>query len=136
MKKLFLLALVLMMSACATSRGAFIVADQTFAQSVFALDDAEYQAFQIHAISDAQHQKLNVPIKQALVDVKAVTLAIKQTPANGKVPVSLPDLLKDLNDVQNIIATLQPVAPAIAQKAAAANNAAIVLLTQLVGGGK
>lgn len=130
------LACLLVVAAvgCATVRQVAIVADQSFATAVFALDDAEYQAWQTHVISDAQHQKLNAPIRQALTDVKAVSTALKAAPATGTVPQSLPDLLKDLNDVQAVIAALQPLVPTIAARATDANSKAIALLTQLVGG--
>jgi len=127
-------ALGVSLASCAKARQVAIAADQSYAAAVFALDDAEYQAWQAHVLSDAQHAKLNPPIKKALADVKAVTLAIKAAPASGQIPMSLPDLLKDLNDVQAVIVQLQPVIPSIADKAVAANTKAIALLTQLAGG--
>lgn len=133
MKRIALVLLCVLTVACATVRQVAIVADQTFAAAVFALDDAEYAACQSHVLSEAQCAALNAPIKQALVDVKAVTLAIKASPTSG-VPTSLPALLKDLGDVQAVIAALGPVLPDISVKASAANLKAIDLLTQLMGG--
>lgn len=120
--------------ACATARQISITADAAFSVAVFALDDAEFQACQTHVLTQAQCDKLNGPIKQALVDVKAVTLALKAAPSNGTIPHSLPDLLRDLADVQGVINALQPMLPMIAVKATDANQLAIALLTQLAGG--
>lgn len=133
MKKTLLVLLCVLASACASARQVAIVADQSFATAVFALDDAEYAACQAKVLTEAQCTALNGPIKQALVDVKAVTLAIKGSPQGG-VPHSLPELLKDLGDVQAVISAMQPVFPDIAVKASAANLKAIDLLTQLMGG--
>ncbi len=132
--KQWMIGLALLGAACSTATRQYaIVADQAFAITVFALDDAEYTACQQRVMTPFQCASLNGPIKQALEDVKAVTLAIKATPV-GTVPASLPQLLKDLDDVQHVILALQVVAPEIASKAAAANTAAISLLTQLAGG--
>lgn len=134
MKRLLLaLTLIGLAPGCAASvRQYVIVADQAFAATVFALDDAEYAACQRQVLTAAQCQALNGPIRKALEDVKAVTLAIKATP-KGTIPTSLPRLLQDLDDVQNVIRAFQVVAPELATQAAAANTAAIRLLTQLAG---
>ncbi len=73
---------------CASARHIAVVADATFAQAVFAVDDAEYTACQTHtppftvAVCDAANPK----IKQALVDVKAVTQALILAPKSGTLP--------------------------------------------------
>lgn len=133
MKKTLLVVLCVLSVACASVRQVAIVADQSFAAAVFALDDAEHAACDAHVLSEAQCTAMNAPIKQALVDVQAITLAIKASPTSG-VPSSLPALLKDLNDVQAVIAAMQPVLPDISIKASDANVKAIALLTQLMGG--
>jgi hypothetical protein len=118
-------------------RRAAIAADQSFATAVFALDDAEwavYQACVPDAACEARHQQLNPPIKRALTDVKAVTAALKAA-KNGTLPTSLPDLLKDLADVQAVINALQPVVPkSLADKVSTANQKALALLAQFAGG--
>lgn len=133
MKKTLLVLLCVLASACTSVRQVAIVADQSFATAVFALDDAEYQACQSKVLSEAQCTALDGPIKQALVDVKAVSQAIKASPKDG-VPVSLPALLRDLGDVQAVIAAMAPVLPDISAKAYAANSKAIELLNKLIGG--
>lgn len=120
------------LSACASAHKVAIVADQSFATAVFALDDAEFQACQAHVLTTAQCGQLNGPIKQALTDVKAVSLAIKATPTG--VPASLPALLKDLQAVQDAIRAATPILPSLAGQASDANQKAIALLTQLLGG--
>lgn len=126
------LACVLVLG-CASWRQAAIVADQAFSTTVFALDDAEYAACQAKVLTPAQCDSLNTPIKKALEDVKALTLAIKAAPASASVPKSLPDLLTDLGDVQAILMAFQNVAPDLVSKASAANLAAVHLLAQIAG---
>lgn len=134
MKRIVLALIVVLASGCASARQTAIVLDESFAAAVFALDDAEFTACQARVLTEAQCSQLNGPIKKALEDVKAVTLAIKAAP-NGGVPRSLPALLRDLQDVQSAIAAAQPVLPTLASQASAANLKAIELLTKLVGGG-
>ena len=133
MRRLLLACALALSLGCSTAvRQYVIVADQAFAATVFALDDAEFTACQRQILTPAQCTALNGPIKKALEDVKAVTLAIKAAP-KGTIPTSLPRLLQNLDDVQNVIRAFQIVAPELSTKAAAANTAAIRLLTQLAG---
>lgn len=133
------LALVALVSlaACAGTRHVAVVADATFANAVFALDDAEFTACQMKRLTEAQCAALNPVIKRALEHVKAVTAALQATPKDGALPKDLPDLLQDLSDVR---AALQPLAAVdgalgdLAAKAGIANNRAIALLKTLAGG--
>jgi hypothetical protein len=124
--------------ACAKAHHIAVVADATFAQAVFALDDAEYQAWQQRtpAWTDAQHAQANPKIKHALEDVKAVTLALKAAPKGAPLPVALPDLITDLRAVEAI---LQPLAPSVvkdtlAMRTTKALDSAIVVLSAFAGG--
>lgn len=122
-------------SACASARQVAITADQSFATAVFAIDDAEWAAYQAckpAPACEARHAKLNPVVKQALADVKAVTAAIKAVPSG--MPSSLPDLLKDLLHVQEAIRAIDAVIPGLAEKTAAAETKALALLAQFVGG--
>lgn len=127
-----LLALALVVAGgCASARQIAIVADQSFATAVFALDDAAFQACQSKALADTQCAALNGPIKKALEDVKAVSLAIKASPTG--IPATLPTLLKDLQAVQDAIREAGPILPSLGAHASDANQKAIALLTQLLG---
>lgn len=128
-----LLAAILGLSfGCASARQAAIVADQTFATAVFAVDDAEFAAWQNGVVTADQHAKLNPKIKQALEDVKAVSQAIKSSPSN--LPKSLPALLADLNAIQMAINDLRVLAPDLVGRIGTANAKAIDLLNKLTGG--
>lgn len=125
--------------ACAKARHVAVVADATVAQAVFALDDAELAACQAHVLTEAQCAALNPLVKQALVDVRSVTAAIKASPATGKVPVDLPSLLKGLTDIQAIVGPLSAVGGPVgvlATKTKVALDQAIAVLTPLAGVGK
>lgn len=89
---------------CAHARHLAVVADATFANAVFALDDAETKACQSHAMSAADCAKADPKIVKALLDVQAVTTALQNTPKNVAAPKNLPDLLTDLTEAQGIIA--------------------------------
>lgn len=109
MRRLLLLAGALVLSVhCAGARHVAVVADASFAQVVFALDDAEFQACVAHVLTTAQCEAANPKIKQALLDVKAATKAIQDTPKNAQPPTSLVSLLADLTAVQTIIGDLSP----------------------------
>lgn len=97
------LLLVLPIAGCAHARHLAVVADASFAQAVFALDDAELQACSQQVLTQAQCDAAGPKIRQALVDVKAVTQAIQATPKNVAVPKALPDLLADLTQVQAVL---------------------------------
>lgn len=136
-RRLAPILVLLLAVACASAHRTAILVDQSFAAAVFALDDAEwavYTACRPEPACEARHVKLNPPIKQALLDVKAVTLAIKATPDG--VPTSLPALLTDLLAAEAAIDAL-PASSAhitLSEKARAALNQAIELLRALTGG--
>lgn len=111
MKKLFwILAIVICFDGCAKARHIAVVADVTFAQAVFAVDDAEFKACETHIAPFTVEvcADLNPKIKQALLDVKAVTAAIQASPANGQLPKDMPSLIENLSDVQAILSPLAP----------------------------
>jgi hypothetical protein len=114
-----------------------VVADASIAQVVFALDDAEYAAcHQNHVLSADQCAKLDPVIKKALLDVKALTVALQTAPKDGPLPATLPALLKDLNDIGAVIDSLGtgPTFTSLASKARQANASVLGLLTQFAGG--
>ena len=127
---LFGLMLSLVVGGCAHARHIAVVADASFAQSVFALDDAELQACQQSILTPAQCAMANPKIKQALLDVVAVTKAIQATPNSVAMPAKLPDLLKDLTDAQAILAAASglPQAAVVVGKAQNAVDQAIAVL--------
>lgn len=133
-------ALALTFGGCAHARHVAVVADASFATAIFALDDAELQACQQHVLTQAQCDAANPKIKQALIDVRAVSLALQATPKNVAVPKSLPDLLTDLTQVQAILApsaALGGQAALAASKAQTALDQAIAivrLVAQATGG--
>jgi hypothetical protein len=136
-----LLAIALAGAAAASCGGKVrhvaVVADASIAQVVFALDDAEYEAcHQNHVLSADQCAKLDPVIKKALLDMKALTLALQATPKDGPLPATLPALLKDLNDIGAVIDSLGagPTFSALASKARQANASVLGLLTQFAGG--
>lgn len=125
---------VVIVPACATTQSLLIKADQAYATSVFALDDAEYAACHpVVALSAAACADLDGKVAQALQDVQATTRAVQLFPTT--VPKDLPALLADLNNIQ-IILTQQPTLPLVADlsaKVANANAKAIDLLNHLLG---
>jgi len=132
------LGCVVFYAACATTQQLAIKADIAYSTAVFALDDAEWTACHTATpvvIPESTCVILDVQLKQALLDVQAVTLAIQAIPT--KVPTSLPALLTDLNSIQvELVAAEQiPVITALAAKVAIANADAIALLTQLTNPG-
>lgn len=132
------LFLALGVAGCAKARHVAVLGDVAFSQAVFALDDAELAACQNHTLRPQQCDELNPKIRQALIDVKAVTAAIQASPKSGVVPTSLPDLLKDLTDAQAVIAPLAAAGGPLAdlgQKSTNAINQAIALLRAIAGGG-
>lgn len=132
---LIVCALALGVTSCAKARHVAVVTDQTLAAAIFAVDDAEYAACQAHVIAADKCAALNTPIKKALQDVKALTAALQATPANGKVPTSLPDLLQDLLDVSNVMNSLRqgPDLKPLVDKVQAAETKAVNQLAALTG---
>jgi hypothetical protein len=133
---LIALALSLGLSACAHARHTAVLVDATFAQAVFALDDARADACQKGVLTPAQCDASKPKMKQALIDVKALTESIQATPKNVAVPKNLPDLLTALTDVQAILgpSSQVPQAAGVSAKASAAIAQAIALLKQFTGG--
>lgn len=132
---LFVLALVLafVVTGCgATAHQYAIVADQGFAITVAALDDAERAYCATPTASQATCARLDPLVIQAIHDVKAVTEAIKDSP--GAFPKNLPDLLATLAQLQAVIADAAPIDGTLASRLAMANTKATALLTQLMGG--
>ena len=122
------------LAACATTQQLVIKADMAYATAVFALDDAEYaECHPPVSLSVDTCNQLDAKIGQALVDVKRVTLAVQKTP--GALPVDLPSLLTDLNNIQGILVALphMPIVTTLATKTADANAKAIALLTKIGG---
>lgn len=129
-----MLVLGALASGCASAHRTAIVADQSFAAAVFALDDAEFNACGAKQLTAAQCAQLDGPIKRALGDVKLVSLAIKATPTG--VPASLPALLADLQAVQDALRAAGPLLPALPNQASEASRLALALLAQLTKGGQ
>lgn len=124
-------------SGCAGPRHIAVVADQTFAAAVFALDDAAFQACETQVLSAPRCAEIKPVMIHAIQHVSAVTAAIAATKKDGRVPATLPDLLQDLADVRAI---LQPLAAVdsrlgeLATKAGVATNRALALLKAFAGG--
>ncbi len=132
----FGLTLGALLAGCARARHVAVVADASVAAAVFAVDDAEYAACQAHVLTVPQCETLNVPILKALRDVRAVTVAIQNTPTTGPAPTSLVALLTDLGIVQRILADLgqsPDLAPLVA-KALEAQTKAGALIASFTGG--
>lgn len=131
------LALTVSCVGCAKARHVAVLADATFAQAVFAVDDAEFKACETHVAPFTVEvcAAANPKIKQALQDVKAVTLAIQASPSNGSVPKDLPSLLASLTDIQAILSPLSPslIKDEIASKIQYAIRLAVAVLNSFVG---
>jgi len=135
--KYWLLSLLLCSCCgCATAHHAAVVVDATLASTVFAVDDAELTACQMHVLTDAKCAELNTPIKKALQDVKALTAALQATPNVGTVPASLSAVLQDLQTVDTILHALAqgPDIKPLVDKVQAAQQAVINQLAKLTGG--
>lgn len=119
MKRYVLACAILVSISCGSTRHVAVVADATFAQAVFAVDDAEYKACQTHTppFTVAVCEAANPKIKQALLDVKAVTQALIISPKSGSLPKDFPSLMQNLTDVQ---AMISPLAPSIVKNDVAA----------------
>lgn len=122
-------------SACGSARHPAVVVDATIAQLVFAVDDAELKVCQTGVLSVTQCTALNPKIKQALIDVKALTETIQKTPKTVAVPVNLPNLLSALTEVQAILVPSGqvPEVAALSQQVSAALAKVIALLRQFAG---
>lgn len=139
--KSLVLVSLLSLVGCAHARHIAVVADGAFARAVFAVDDAENAACQSHQLSSDACAAANPKIVAALQDVRAVSLALQQTPKNVAVPKNLPDLLADLTSVQAIIAPIAsvPNAPPAVQSLGANIAAAItqtIAVVRTFTGGK
>src|SRR4051812_5646865 len=124
-------------AACGTkSYHAAVVVDQTLAQAVFAVDDAQWKAcHELHTAPADLCARLDPAVKTALLDVKALTAALQATPKDAPLPKSLPALLQSLSTVRGIVDALGtgPTFSSLAAKVNTANNAAVALLSQFVG---
>lgn len=98
--------LVLVSPGCAKAQHITVQADYAFAKSVFAFDDAELALCTEGTLTAEQCATLNPVVKQLLLDVKAVTLALQAAPKDLKVPTSLSDLLSHMTDVQRLLMPL------------------------------
>lgn len=146
MRQRFLLGLALaalLSTSCAKARHVAVQADQTFAAAVFALDDAEFTACQPAVVNTAAGlpqatcDALNPTIKQLLVDVKAVTRALRDTPHDAALPRNIPAILKGLADVQRVIGDLAPgpVKQRLVSAVTDGIDKAIAVLQQFITGG-
>lgn len=134
---LALVAVVTLTAACAGARHIAVVADATFAASVFALDDAAFTACQTNRLSPERCQQIKPLMVGAVEHVKAVTAAIQATPKDTQVPKNLPDLLQDLADMRAILLPLAATDGTLgdlAAKAGIANNRALAFLKTVTGG--
>lgn len=140
---LSVLLAVALLTSCAKARHVAVQADQSFAAVVFALDDTEFMACEPPTVNTAAGlpqaicDALNPKLKQLLVDVRAVTQALKDTPANAPLPKTIPAILKGLADVQRVIGDLSPgplKAHLVAQVTAGLEKA-IALVAQFTTGG-
>jgi hypothetical protein len=126
--------LALTLAACGAARHVAVVADATFAQAVFAVDDAATSACQTKVLTAAQCAAADPKIKKALLDVVAVSEAIKASPKDFAVPKNLPDLLTDLTAIQGIVAPAAQVAPDLTAKVNYALSQAILVVAKFTGG--
>jgi hypothetical protein len=124
-----------LVAGCESVQQLAIKADQTYATSVFALDDLEWNTCHVGTppVPASVCSALDTQVVAALKDVQAVTIAVQNLPTT--VPTTLPTLLSDLNNVQAILtqAAQIPAITALATKVQSANTAAIALLTSLTG---
>lgn len=132
-----LVVVALLAAGCGGSaRHVAVVADQSLAQAVFAVDDAEFEACRAKVLSEAKCAELNPIIKQALQDVKALTAALQALPKDAPLPKSLPSLLAGLSQIQGVIDVLGegPQFAPLGAKVHAANQKVIAVLTAFAGG--
>lgn len=127
-----LTAVLALTVACATTQKLLITVDKSVAVAVYAVDDAEWNAYNSHEIDVTEHAILNAKIVKALDDVGRVTDALEVAPTT--VPKNLPELLTDLVELQNATNSLNPVVPTLSSKIGNALSSAIQLLNKLVGG--
>lgn len=132
---LLVVGLVASSSACDKARHIAVTVDATVAQAVFAVDDAEWNAWKSGAISDERHVALNPKIKAALESVKTATAAVRAMKADGQVPGSLVTLIEEMRAVQTIVLGLPPsdLTRALGGKVDTALDKVIGLLSQVVG---
>lgn len=126
-------------SACGVStRHIAVQADASLAQVVFALDDAEFEACAKHVLTAAECDKLNPLIKNALVDVKALTAALQATRDVNGMPSSLSALVADVAAIRKALDELGKVAPPslapFLTKLQAVEAQVVALVQQFAGG--
>lgn len=130
-----LLALVFTLGCGAKAHHVAVLADATFVQAVFAVDDAEFAACKSGVLTPAVCAAANPKIKQALLDVKGVTAAIQLSPNLTTLPKDLPSLIKSLTEVQSLLAPLtpNPLKDDLSTKISAALAKAVAVLSLFVG---
>lgn len=132
-----LLALALALSiGCASVRHQAVAADVVLANAVFAVADAQSLACAPNGgLTAAQCTQTTPAIRQALVDVKAVSAAIKASPSGGTAPTSLASVMTNLQSVQLIVEPLSGLGPVmtLVSKLKVALSQAFALLSQLTG---
>jgi hypothetical protein len=133
---LFLLALLLAASsACAKARHVAVVADQSVAAAVFAVDDGRREACQAQVLPAPTCMSLAITVLHAEQAVRAATAALQAAkPDEFVVPADLVTVLSDLQSVQAVVAPLKasPGVGALAAKVDAAIGAASQLITNLI----
>ena len=111
--------------------------DYAFARAVFAFDDAEFVACQANTLTAEQCARLNPMIRDALVSVKAATLALKALPKDGQIPLALPDLLQSLTHLGQVVDALSglgnPQISALAEKLHTAIDEALAVIRAFSG---
>lgn len=139
LRSLVLLGILIgMAAACTGVRHVAVVADESFAATVFAVDDAAFKACADKTLTQAQCDAINPKVKAALSDVKGVTQALIDTPKDAQVPKTLPDLLSNLTKVQALLAdvTPSPVKQDLSDKVTKALDKAIEVVSAFTGGVK
>ena len=86
------------LGCAARQRHYTIAADYAFATAVNLASNTAFQECTVHAIpADTCNGPLRTTFIEIETGVKAVTIALRDMPADGAMPKSLPDLLRALN---------------------------------------
>ena len=102
--------LLLSTVACGGLRHVAVQVDATFAESVFALSDASYEACVAQVFTPEQckvNGSVNTLMKRLIIDVDAITAALQDANVE-KLPNSVPDLLMALKSFQRIVIDISP----------------------------
>lgn len=127
------LALTFVASGCAAKQRHYAVqVDYAFATAVNLASTTAYQACTVHAIPA---ETCNGPLRTTFIEVqtgvKAVTIALRDAPADGAMPQSLPDLLRALNAMHASLDALGASTNPQLQRLVALVNDAIDKVTQV-----